>query len=301
MVALTRIEGLDKVQEQRFGNWVADVGEGDFQERVLAGSRKQPVLVDFWAEWCAPCRMLTPVLESLAEEFQGAFHLVRINVEEAPALARQFQIQSIPLVVLFRDGEPVDRFVGGLPEDQIRRFLRSHIPDETDEWVSRAEDLLARDDREGARGWFARALERQGNHGGALVGLAQLALLNRNLEETKKFLGQIDPHQVGPADQEKIEALKARLRFLQECQEFGDLERRSEETDSLESRYRTSCCLAAEERYAEALDDFLQIVCADRSFRDDGARRAMLDIFHIVGVRSQLADRYRSQLSRVIF
>ena len=291
------------MHEEQLGNWVTDVGEGDFQERVLEASLEQPVLVDFWAEWCAPCRMLTPVLESLVEEFQGAFHLVRVNVEEAPMLSRQFQIQSIPLVVLFRDGEPVDRFVGGLPEDQIRSFLRNHIPDEVDQWVSRGADLLGRDDPEGARQWFTQALQKRASHAGALMGLARLALLEHDLEETHRVLKKIDPQQVEPSDQEKVDALKARLRFLEECREMGDPEGHSVEgeSDSLESRYGRACRLAAQERYEEALESFLQIVSADRSFREDGARRAMLDIFQIVGVRSPLADRYRSQLSRVIF
>ena len=287
---------------KEIGVWSTDVAQGEFPEKVLEPSKERPVLVDFWATWCGPCRVLTPVLEKLVQEFGGAFLLARVNTEEAPALALQFNIQSIPLVILFRDGAVVDQFIGALPEEEVRGFLRRHCRSPADEVIGQANDNFKSADLEAAERSFRQVLSEQPAHPGALLGLAKVAWKRRKPEEMQSYLRNIDP--LSP-EAEEGETLNVRVRFQELCQEFGGVEachqRRAQETEDLESRYRLAVCLAAGEQYQEALEVLLGIVTSDREFRDEAPRKAMLDVFNIIGNRSQLAEEYRTRLSRTIF
>lgn len=281
---------------------IVDVTDADFAEKVLDASKERPVVVDFWADWCGPCQILGPVLERLAEEFGGAFLLARVDVEQAPTLARQFQIQSIPLVMLFRDGQPVEQFVGVLPEQQIRNFLKKHCPRESDQLVVFGREKMSDKDWEAAFQHFKRALALEPDHPGALLGMAEVAWKKRNLDEMVRCLEAINP--LAP-EAEAAAGLKAQARFYQLCQEAGGLEtcRKKAQADAkeLEARYQYACCLAAEERYRDALQELLQIVSLDREFKDEAPRKIMVEIFNIVGTRSPLADEYRTRLARTIF
>lgn len=284
------------------GNWVFDVTEAEFPVRVLEASKEQPVAVDFWAPWCGPCSALAPILEGTAEEFRGPFLLARVNTEEAPRLAQQYQIQSIPLVMLFRNGQPVDQFLGLLPESQIRSFFQAHCPTEADRLVSSGKRRMEQRDGQGASRDFRQALEMDPDHSEALLGLAEIAWEEANLEEVHRCLEAMDPLSPQAA---AAESLKARAQFLRHCESYGGTHlcqlRTQERPDDLGARYQLGCCLAAEERYQEALEMFLDTVTADRFFKDEAARKAMLQIFTIVGPRAPLADEYRSRLARAIF
>src|SRR5687767_14109132 len=153
---------------------VIDVGDADFERAVVARSRDVPVVVDFWAPWCAPCRALGPLLERLANEHQGAFVLARVNVDEAPATAEAFRVQSIPAVHALRDGAVVPGFVGAQPEPVVRQFLASILPNEADHAAKEAEALAGRGDAAGAEARFHDALAHDARHGRALLGLARL-------------------------------------------------------------------------------------------------------------------------------
>lgn len=282
--------------------WSTDVAEGEFDEKVLEASNERPILVDFWAAWCGPCRVLTPILEKLAQEFEGAFLLARVNTEEAPALALQFSVQSIPFVILFRDGAAVDQFIGALPEEEVRGFLGKHCRSPVDEAVGQANDSLRSADLETAERSFRQVLSEQPSHPGALLGLAKVAWERRKPEEMQSYLRNIDPLS---QEAEEGEALKVRARFQELCEEFGGVEacrqRRAQDATNLESRYQLAVCLAAEKQYQEALEVLLGIVASDRNFRDEAPRKRMLDLFNIIGDRSQLAEKYRTRLSRTIF
>ncbi len=288
--------------QEQIKAFVADVAEADFQEQVVEHSRTRPVIVDFWAAWCGPCRTLTPILEGLAEEFGGAFLLARVNTEEAPQLARQFQIQSIPMVVAFRDGEPVDQFIGLLPETEVRRFLRVHCPSEADQIVVVANEKMASGEVEAAYQDLREARARQPDHPGVLLGLAQIALERQNYDEMAELVAKISPLS---AQAEAAERLKVMGRLQRRCLEAGGLEgarsRSRQDPANLESRYALACCLAVSEEYREALEILLSIVAKDRSFGDDAGRKTMLEVFALTGNRSPLAEEFRTLLSRAIF
>ncbi|MDA2938747.1 thioredoxin [Acidobacteria bacterium AH-259-A15] len=285
--------------QEEITQWTVDVAEDEFSEKVLKASHKRPVVVDFWASWCAPCRMLAPVLEKIAQEFRGAFILARVNTEEAPGLASHFQIRSIPFVMLFKDAEPVDEFVGALPETEIRRFLKKHCSSAADQMVSLGREKMESGDFEVARRYFRQALTAEPSYPTALLGLARVAWEMRNLEEMEGYLKEIDP---ASREAEEGDILKARVRLQKLCEEFGGLEAcRQHAEKNVETQYQLGCCLAAKEHYREALETLLSVVAKDRAFRDEAPRKAMLDIFKIVGNRSPLAEEYRTRLSRTIF
>ena len=287
--------------EQR-SDWITEVGDESFAEEVLEASCERPVLVDFWAAWCGPCRMLTPVLEKLAVEFEGAFKLAKINTEEAPALASQFGVQSIPLVLLFRNREPVDKFLGALPESEIRSFLGEHCTTALDELVVAGHESMDKGDLEGARRFFEEARAAEQLHAGALVGLAKVSWEAGQFQEVEQYLNAVDPLS---AEAEEVEILRARLRFRDQAEGFGGLaacrKRAGDDPDDLESQYQLGCCLVADRQYREALECFLNVVARDRSFGDESPRKAMLDVFKMVGNRSSLSEEYRTRLSRLIF
>ncbi|MFZ0427595.1 MAG: thioredoxin [Acidobacteriota bacterium] len=282
--------------------WVIEVDEQQFPSQVIERSRELPVLVDFWAEWCAPCRMLGPMLERLAEEFQGAFLLAKVDTEGAPALAQAFQIRSIPYVVMFKDGKPVDAFVGALPEPELRQFIQQYCTTETDELARQGEQRLEAGKIAEAEQLFQRALGDQPEHPAAMLGLAEVAFRKDDFEEAERLLSRVLP--VDGAG-EKLDRLRARIRFRREALELGPLEearrKQAEEPDDLERTYALAVCLVDSGAYEEALELFLQIVKRDRKFRDDGARKAMVDVFPIVGIRSPLAEKIRSRLSALLF
>lgn len=279
-----------------------DVGEQDFPQLVIERSREVPVLVDFWADWCAPCRMLGPILERLADEFNGAFVLARVDTESAPSLAQAFQIRSIPYVVMMKDGKPVDAFVGALPEPELREFIQKYCTTETDEIALQGERRLEAGMVDEAERLFKRVLAEQDQHPSATLGLAEVAFRREDLDEAERLLSRVIPADgVG----EKVDRLRSILSFRRQALEFGPLEvarkNYEEEPDDLERGYRLAICLVDAAEYEKALDLLLRIVETDRRFRDDGARQAIVEVFQIVGVRSPLADEYRSKLSALLF
>jgi putative thioredoxin len=279
--------------------WVIDVGDQDFETAVVARSAQTPVVVDFWAPWCAPCRSLGPLLERLADEYGGEFVLAKVNVDENPGLAQALNIGSIPMVLGFRDGQVVGEFVGALAEGGVREFLTTVLPGEADHWAATGDQLLGEHRTAEAEEWFRKAIARDPRCARALLGLARILAEGQEHRDALQLLDRIGP---GPARQE-ADRLAAEIRIRDASGGDEQTLRASLAADpsDLTTRLRLGQVLAASSRYAEALAEYLEIVRRDRHFEDGAARKAMLDIFDLLGAGDETVEHYRSELAKELF
>jgi putative thioredoxin len=282
------------------GNLVFDTNERDFERTVLERSKEVPVVVDFWAPWCGPCRTLGPLLERLVAEQQGKVVLAKVNVDENQRLAAAFSVQSIPLVLGLRDGKIAAEFLGALPESGVRDFLARLLPSEADKTAEAGEQLLAEGKMAEAEATFRQALELDPRNDRAMIGLAA-ALSERSADkDALELLERVAP---GTDLRQEADRLAAAIRIRQSgsFDEKGLRARIEGDGKNLDARFELAQGLAASGRYDEALREYLDIVRRDRSFRDDGARKAMLDVFDLLGSGNEIVDRYRSELAKVLF
>jgi putative thioredoxin len=281
--------------------WSIDVNEENFEFAVLDQSKQVPVLVDFWAEWCGPCKVLGPVLERLAEEYGGAFIVAKLNVDENPSLAAAFRIQGIPAVKLFKDGELASEFTGALPESMVREFLSKFLPSAADKQAQEAAALEAEDKTAEAKALYQSILDSDPDHAKSLLGMGRLAM---NAGDNDAALGFLDKISAVADERKEAERLIARLKLQggAAAQDLQKLRAKVEaEPDNLDARLALAQALAGVENYREALPQLLHIVKTDRSFQDDAARKAMLQIFEVLGSDDPLTDQYRNELAKVLF
>lgn len=274
---------------------VRNVGEADFDADVIERSHEVPVLVDFWAPWCGPCRMLGPVLEELAVEMHGRFELVKVDTDAHPGLGMRYQVRSIPAVKVFHRGKVVTEFVGALPGATIRKLLDEHLPTPVDEDVASAVALAARDLAAG-RAALEEQVAAHPEHAGARVELARLLLRQGEADQAETVLAEVDP----AAPQAEVAELLAQLAALtRECGRAGGEEslsaRVKADAGDLEAHYALGCCLAAQERWGEALAELLEVVMRKASFRDRAAVRGMTAIFGLMP-RDDVRDEYQRKL-----
>ena len=255
---------------------------------VVTRSKQVPVVVDFWAPWCGPCRTLGPLLERLADGHAGEFVVAKVNVDENQALAGAFGVQSIPMVLGMRGGEVAAEFVGALPETGVREFLSRLLPSVAEQLALDAGALYGAGKVEEAEAEFRRALEVDARCDRAAEAEALLLL-----------------EQVAPGTPERPEAdrLAARIRVKDAGGgDVGELRARVASTpEDLDARFALAQVLASVEQYPEALDQYLAIVARDREFREDAARKAMLDVFDLLGAGDETVLHYRSELAKVLF
>jgi putative thioredoxin len=277
-----------------------DVGDREFEREVLERSKELPVVVDFWAPWCAPCRALGPVLERLATEHAGAFVLAKVNVDEAPAVAQALRIQSIPAVKAFRDGRVVHEFVGAQPEGAVRQFLAAVLPTEADRLAGDGEGRLSAGDAAGAEAAFEGAIARDARHPRALLGLARVHVARGDDTSALRLLERVTPD--GPVARD-AERLAAELRTRADATGDEPTLRARVRTDpgDLDARLALGRVLAAKGRHEEALGELLEVVRRDPRHADQAARKAMLDVFEVLGPRHEIAERFRAQLAQALF
>jgi putative thioredoxin len=283
----------------RMSQWVRNVTEDNFDAEVVEASRRVPVIVDFWAPWCGPCRTLGPILDRLADEHQGAFLVAKINVDENPRLAAEFGIRSIPAVKAIAEGEIVDEFVGALPEPALRQFVRRLLPSEADRLVEEGQAAETKRDTAAAEALYRRALESDPNQPQARLGIGRL-LASSNVEEALQELDRVLP---GTPQREEADRVASRLRLANENGAgLAELRARVEANPAdLEARLHLARALAAAQDYEAALTHLLEIVKRDRNYADEAGRKSMLDIFNVLGARHPIAERYRGELARVLY
>jgi putative thioredoxin len=273
--------------------FVIDVSEANFTADVLERSRSVPVVVDFWAPWCGPCRALGPLLERLAAEAGGAFCLARLNVDDSPGLATDYRVQGIPAVKAFRDGQVVDEFVGAQPEGRVREFLRKVAPSAADQALAEARSALAIRQWALAEAAFRRVLQAHPANAHAALGLAK-ALLAQGCGCEAQALLEDFPRSDLVLQAEKLIPLAALLCAI----EAPDSPVESSEADAL---YYHSARLLARGQLEAGLDGLLDVLRQDKRYRDGDPRRVMLGLFELLGDEDPTTRQYRSELASVLF
>lgn len=277
--------------------FIFSVGEQDFQQNVLEASFQRPILVDFWADWCQPCRSLMPILADLANQYCGKFLLAKLNTEENPNIASALGIRSLPTVRLFIKGQVVDEFMGALPESQIRAFLDKHIPNEADLLLAQAEQVAMQGDSDQAFALLSRAAELDPNNLRVKLSQARLAMALGHNEQARTLLDSLDDNARAESE---VAALIAQLDFSQRIQDSPSAEQLQQrladnERDS-EARYLLAMHAIQQQDYEQALAFLLELMRLDRNYNDDAARKAMLDIFNLLGGSGELVSKYRNKL-----
>jgi putative thioredoxin len=282
-----------------------DANQNSFSRDVIEVSREVPVLVDFWAPWCGPCRMLGPMLEKLEAEYGGRFRLVKINSDENPELAAQFRVRSIPYVVAFVDGQPVDAFVGVLPEGQLRAFLAKLLPDPSEIERRKAVKLIEAGAWDEAAAALRAAIALDPGNDAARLDLAALLLermpppvTEARIEEAREVLA----HASAACKLEaRHRALQTQLDSLAQAARLPaaeELQRRIDaHPDDLQARLDLARVYIAHRDFAPALEQLLAIVARDRSFGDDIGRKTMLAVFEMAADQPALVAQYRRRLA----
>ena len=285
---------------------VRDTTTASFAADVIQESRNQPVLVDFWAPWCGPCKQLAPALEKVVREAGGRVRLVKMNIDDHPAIAGQLGIQSIPAVIAFRDGQPVDGFMGAIPESRIRDFIDKLVgkvaAEASAEALAGAAELRADGDLQGAAQIYAAVLRQEPENLDAIAGLAEVILESGDAATAKEIL---DRAPEGKEDAPQLAGVKARLALAEQVAELGDpaeLERRlAANPKDHDARFDLALIQNATGRRDEAADSLLAIMKADRTWRDDGARLQLLKFFEAWGMGDEATLAARRKLSSLLF
>ncbi len=286
---------------------IKDTTTASFGADVVQESRKQPVLVDFWAPWCGPCKQLQPALEKVVAAAKGRVKLVKMNIDEHPSIAGQLGIQSIPAVIAFKDGQPVDGFMGAVPESKIVEFIDKvagpgNAGAAIEDALAAAGEARAAGDLQGAVGIYSAVLAEEPGHPQASAALATLLLDAGQKDDALSVLEQVPADKAGHAD---MLAIKARLDLDAQVAGLGDpaaLERRlAADPADHEARFDLALIQNARGDRAAATDSLLAIVKADREWREDGARAQLLKFFEAWGMTDPATLAARRKLSSVLF
>jgi len=288
------------------GSAVKDTTTQTFVKDVLEESKRQPVLVDFWAEWCGPCKQLGPVLEKAVRAAKGKVKLVKMDIDKHPSIPGQLGIQSIPAVFAFVNGQPVDGFLGALPEGQVTAFIerltKDRLGGEEQDLLKSADDLLAKGDAAGAADLYAQVLAQDSGNLAALGGLARSYVRTGALEQAKQTLALVpEAKRNDPA----VAAARAALEVSEQAKAVGpiaDLEAKVAANPlDHQARFDLALALNGQGRRQEAVDNLLEIVRRDRKWNDDGARKQLVQFFEAWGPTDEATVNGRKRLSSILF
>lgn len=278
-----------------------DVNLADFEEQVVAASDKQPVVIDFWAPWCAPCKSLKPLLEKLAAEYGGKFLLAKVNSDENQELSAKYGVRGIPAVKAMVNGKIVDEFTGALPEGEVRAWLEKIIPSPAEELRRAAQQKVDAGDLAGALKLLSEAAKIEPGNEWVRVDAAEILLAVREVDEAKRLLDSLKLPDIVKDD--RVLQLMAQVKFAQMGASGEDeaalAARVASNGDDLEARFKLATMLIAANRHAEGMDQLLEIVQRDRAFKDDIGRKTLLDVFSLLG-GSELLPVYRRKLATLL-
>jgi putative thioredoxin len=285
---------------------VKDTTTANFRQDVLVESMQQPVLVDFWAPWCEPCKQLTPILEKAVRAAGGKVKLVKMNIDEHPQIAGQLGVQSIPAVFAFQRGQPVDGFMGALPESQIKSFIERLVgplgPNAAEEILAEADRLFTEGDIGGAAELYSAVLAQDPENVAALAALVRLHVEVSDLEGAKRFLAMAPE---AKANDPALAGARAAIELAEQAGSLGDLAdlQRRVETDPTDhqARFDLAVGLNARGRREEAANHLLEIVRRDRNWNDDGARKQLVQFFEAWGPMDAMTLAGRRRLSSLLF
>lgn len=286
------------------GSLIKDTTTANFGADVIAESARQPVLVDFWAPWCQPCKQLAPILEKAVKAAGGKVKLVKMNIDENPEIPGRLGVRSIPAIIAFQRGQPVDGFMGALPEREVKGFIErlvGPVADEADR-LAEAASLAANGDIEGAAQVYAAILSETPGEPAAAGGLAKLLISAGDIESAKKLLASVAP---GGERDAAIVAARAALDLAEQAAAVGDLselmKRITVNPDDHQARFDFATHLNAKNQREAAAAELLEIIKRDRTWNEDGARKQLLQFFDAWGPADPATINARKKLSALLF
>jgi putative thioredoxin len=285
---------------------IKDTTTQTFVKDVIEESKRQPVLIDFWAPWCGPCKQLTPILEKAVRAAKGKVKLVKMNIDEHPSIPGQMGIQSIPAVIAFVNGQPADGFMGALPENQVMAFLerltKDRIGGEAKDLLQAADTALAEGDFAGAADLYAQLLDEDNTNVPALAGLARCYVETGAIDQAKQTLALVPDSKANDA---AVLAAKAALDLAEQAKSLGPIAELEQKVAANpadhQARFDLAVALNGKGRRLEALDNLISIVKRDRKWNDDGARKQLVQFFDAWGPTDEATIEGRKRLSSILF
>jgi putative thioredoxin len=285
---------------------VKDTTTQTFVKDVIEESKRQPVLVDFWAEWCGPCKQLAPVLEKVVRAAKGKVKLVKMDIDKHPAIPGQLGIQSIPAVFAFVNGQPVDGFMGALPESQVTAFVerltKDRIGGEEKDLLKTADAALAAGDAAGAANLYAQILAEDAGNVPALGGLARSYVAGGAIEQAKQTLAMVPE---AKRNDTAVAAARAALELAEQAKSVGPIEELEQKVKANpldhQARFDLAVALNSKNRRQEAVDHLIEIVRRDRKWNEDGARKQLVQFFDAWGPTDEATVTGRKRLSSILF